>query len=1042
VNPHSNEKSSINEKSKDAEIALLNAQKKQLTAQLRELTRLGRVVFRLIGILRKIDKSATWKIGRTIVSGISGIKLKRAKPGFIDEVEQIESEFLEFTRAVGIDSYTMTSDIDEDSKRPKLKVRRRYEKFDRQAESALKTELNIHASKNVSISETLISIVMPTHNRAHTIKSAIDSVLAQTHKCWELIIVDDGSTDSTDLIIQPFLDDPRISFIQIEKSGVGAARNKALEVSSGDIISFLDSDNDWYPDYLSLIVAAYSKYEVSVLYTGMELHTQGKTVGYRGDDFSFDACLEGNYVDLNCFSHRRGDIGLKLFNASIKRYNDWDYILGVTKGASVKYLPFVGVRYFINSSEDQISAKEPMIYRQIVREIHQTNEVGMNKPTVLELLNDIALNIVILVSGENKHKPSSDFYAGMSLKHALERFGQKVSLCFFGNAIETDRVDVAISIRGGDYHLPVKGAVNLLWSIDSARDTDISELSEFDLIYVASDSYRKMLELVLKRNVYYLPNATDRAYFYNSNEAEKTEKDGKSADVLFVGSQKDVRCVESLIDAKLNVSFFALDYFTDSNIAGLFDELTPEKQRLMYAQSSAVVFGELDDYGYIPAYVFDAIASGARVYLTESTEASRLFGPDVKRYSNGNNLVDLLNALQLDRLASNIAAEHGFDARASAMLSSVRNYIANLPIDSSFEAKPKEAVINVALFPQITKKGKWSSSAYIRLVQPLTSANASKQLVMIPFSSVEEFQASCPSDFDIAIVSRIAVATLAQATTLTDELRNNNIPLVVDIDDGFHLIDENHPEYDKYNIANVALSHLQHSAAQIWCATNALSNSMLDHGFGNAITIENSVDQRLWRDDVCLSSDSQRSSSLKILYMGSRTHELDLHFLVTLLDEFQTIKPNSFDLTIIGISPELPERPWLKIRTPDEQDTEYPRFSRWMSRQAGQFDVGVAPLVKSQFNDLKSDLKVLEYTALGLPVLASSSVSYSDSPLATLCGDKSEWFTELENLIVALNDVAGFNANVRERQRLLWSSRSCNQISRKQIDCINNIVSN
>ncbi len=1039
MNPHSNKKNSLATDSKDAEIALLNAQKKQLTAQLRELKRLGRIVFRLIGILRNVDDSLTWKIGRTVVSALSCIKLKRAKPGFINEVEQIESEFIDFTRAIGIDSHAMKSDIDEDKKSSKLKVRRRYEKFDRQAESAIKTELTTYASKNVSISETLVSIVMPTHNRAHTIIPAIESVLAQTHKRWELIVVDDGSTDSTDSLIGPFLDDSRIQFIQIEKSGVGTARNTALEASNGDIISFLDSDNDWYPDYLSLIVAAYSKYDVSVLYTGMELHTQGKTVGFRGDDFNFDACLEGNYVDLNCFSHKRGDGDPKLFNPSIKRYNDWDYILGVTKAASVKYLPFVGVRYFINSSEDQISAKEPMIYRQIVREIHQTKDVGVDKPTVVERLNNIALNIVIFVSGENKHKPSNDFYAGMSLKHAFERLGQNVSLCFFGQALEVDRVDVAISIRGSDYHLPVNGAVNLLWSIDSACDADISEISEFDLIYIASDSYRKMLELALKRRVYYLPNATDRAYFYTTNETERSGQGNKNAEILFVGRQKDISCVESLTTATLNVSFFGLDYFTDASIVGRFDELTPVQQRLMYAQSSAVIFGELDDYGYIPAYVFDAIASGARVYLTESTEASRLFGTDVKRYSNSNNLVELLNIPQLDHRADNIAREHGFDARASAMLSSVRNHIANLPIDSTFEAKPKDTVINVALFPQITKKGKWSSSAYIRLVQPLTSANASKKLVMTPFSSVEEFHASCTSDFDIVIVSRIAVATLAQATSLTDELAKNNIPLVVDIDDGFHLIDENHPEYDKYSVANVALSHLQNAAAQIWCATNALRMSMLNHGFSNAVTIENSVDKRLWRDDVCLSSESQRSSSLKILYMGSRTHEQDLHFLVKLLDEFQTIKPNSFDLTVIGISPELPLRPWLKIRNPDELDTEYPRFARWMSRQSGQYDVGVAPLVKSQFNDLKSDLKVLEYTALGLPVLASSSVSYSNSPLATLCGEKSEWFAALESLIEIKRN-GGSDLVASKNQHHLWNNRSCDQVASIQIACLEKII--
>ncbi len=1029
---------------KDKEVALLNAQKKQLTAQLRELKSIGHTVFRLIGILRNVDRSITWKIGRSIVSGLSRLSLKKAKPGFIVEVDRIESEFIEFSKSIGIGVQTMNTPNARPQENTQTQVRRRYDNFDRAAESALKSELTNYASKNSELAKVLVSIVMPTHNRAHTIQRAIESVISQTHQSWELIIVDDGSTDSSEAIISPYLSDSRIKYIRIVRSGVGAARNTALRASQGEVISFLDSDNDWYPDYLAIIVAAYGKFGVSVLYSGMELYTRGKTVGFRGDHFNYDACLEGNYVDLNCFSHLRGNYELRLFNPSIKRYNDWDYILNVTKNENVRYLPFVGVRYYINSSEDQISSKEPMIYRQIVRNIHQPKGIDLvEKNSVLEILEDIVISIVIFVSGENKHKPTSDYYAGLSLKHALERLGQRVSLCFFGEPVIENRFDVAISIRGVDYHVPILGAVNVLWSLDSAADTDLAEVSEFDLVFAASDSSRKMLEQVLKRDVNYLPIATDRAYFFKEILASRLSEKKGATNAIFIGNQGDEKIVKSLVDANISLVMFGLDLqASDSGEVGRsFDELNRTEQKEIYINSSAVIFGKPDDFGYINAYVLDAIASGAEVYIENSTEAARLLAGHATLYSDTDELLNAIKTPEVRKNAAHILYEHGFDARASSILNSIRSYIANVPIDINFGLKESNKPIQIALFPQVTKKLKWSSSAYIRLIMPLTSPAISSNVCVTTFGSVEDFKQAEGSEFDIVIVSRTAIPSIAEANSLIDVMSSSSIPLVIDIDDGFHLIDNQHPEFEKYSLANEALSCLQNFASEIWCATNPLAQSIEDHGYQNATTIENSVDPRLWRDDVCLINELDKSSKLNILYMGSRTHQGDLEFLVSVLDELELSRPNTFQLTVIGIAPELPERLWLKIRTPEEEDTEYPRFARWMSRQAGQYDVGVAPLLQSKFNDLKSDLKVLEYTALGLQTLASNSVSYAQSPLTTLCDSKDDWLSALKSLIDGKVAPDTQSSNINENQKRLWNSRSSDIVAAKQLNQINKILS-
>lgn len=91
-----------------------------------------------------------------------------------------------------------------------------------------------------------ITIQMCTYNRAHFIKQAIDSVFSQTFQDFELIIMDDCSTDNTETILQPYLTDSRIRYIKNEHNlGITKNRNKSLSLSKGEYIAVLDSDDYW-----------------------------------------------------------------------------------------------------------------------------------------------------------------------------------------------------------------------------------------------------------------------------------------------------------------------------------------------------------------------------------------------------------------------------------------------------------------------------------------------------------------------------------------------------------------------------------------------------------------------------------------------------------------------------------------------------------------------------------------------------------------------------------------------------------------------------
>lgn len=93
---------------------------------------------------------------------------------------------------------------------------------------------------------SLVSVIIPTFNRAHTLGRAIDSVLASDYPHFELIVVDDGSSDGTQELLAGYTSKGQLKVITRENGGVSAARNSGVGASSGDWVAFLDSDDEWF----------------------------------------------------------------------------------------------------------------------------------------------------------------------------------------------------------------------------------------------------------------------------------------------------------------------------------------------------------------------------------------------------------------------------------------------------------------------------------------------------------------------------------------------------------------------------------------------------------------------------------------------------------------------------------------------------------------------------------------------------------------------------------------------------------------------------
>jgi len=206
----------------------------------------------------------------------------------------------------------------------------------------------------------LVSIIIPTYNRAQLLARAVGSVLSQSYQCFELLIVDDGSNDNTQEVVSCFKDS-RIRYFKMEKNkGASAARNFGMRESRGGYLSFLDSDDEWLPRKLETEVCFLENNKnyiiVSMgtvfirdsaqqkLYASPEKEcaiTQDNVLRYRGltNDFTVikDSIIRINGFDEEAFARQ-----------------DFDFWIRITSQGSGYYCPAFLTRHYV-MREDQIS---------------------------------------------------------------------------------------------------------------------------------------------------------------------------------------------------------------------------------------------------------------------------------------------------------------------------------------------------------------------------------------------------------------------------------------------------------------------------------------------------------------------------------------------------------------------------------------------------------------------------------------------------------------------------------------------------------------
>ncbi|MDL1957248.1 MAG: glycosyltransferase [Candidatus Desulfofervidus auxilii] len=263
-----------------------------------------------------------------------------------------------------------------------------------------------------------VSVIIPTYNRANFLKEAIESVLNQTYKDYELIIVDDGSTDETPKIIAQYKN--KLKYIVIPHHGVSKARNVGIKTAKGEFIAFLDSDDLWYPKKLEVQINFFDNHHNALICQTEEIWLRnGKRVNpkkyhKKPSGMMFEKSLERCLISPSAvMMHKTLFEKVGLFDESFPACEDYDMWLRITARFPVYLLPepLVIKR---GGHPDQLSKLVEALDKWRIKAIEKILKSGILNETQYKLaLEELKKKCQIYASGclkRNKFKEAKYYF--------------------------------------------------------------------------------------------------------------------------------------------------------------------------------------------------------------------------------------------------------------------------------------------------------------------------------------------------------------------------------------------------------------------------------------------------------------------------------------------------------------------------------------------------------------------------------------------------------------------------------------------------------
>lgn len=287
-----------------------------------------------------------------------------------------------------------------------------------------------------------------------------------------------------------------------------------------------------------------------------------------------------------------------------------------------------------------------------------------------------------------------------------------------------------------------------------------------------------------------------------------------------------------------------------------------------------------------------------------------------------------------------------------------------------------------------------TSSTYIRLYSPLNSPGFARR---VGLDIVDEKALWISPLTTVCIVQRTAFSKAATARKFLAEARRRGCLVIVDSDDAFSALDPAHPQYALQIERAAILDSVMAEADEVWLSTPELLDR---HPGSTSRVVRNTLDLGLWQPEQARLAAQPAGAPLRILYMGTTTHDGDFALIEPVLERLHASHPGQFEVVMVGVARGLAERPWMQVLKP--ADGAYPRFVPWLVGE-GPFDIGISPLVDSTFNRAKSDIKCLDYLAVGARPVVSDVEPYRVAELASLVdrvrNDPEDWYAVLADLV-------------------------------------------
>jgi glycosyltransferase involved in cell wall biosynthesis len=210
--------------------------------------------------------------------------------------------------------------------------------------------MDVYLSSIAMPEDELVTAVMPTRNRAQLVTLAVNSVLQQSYRRLELVVVNDGSTDDTAAVLAS-IDDGRLRVVNEQHRGQAIARNAALDLASGEYVVYLDDDNLMHAHWMRAVVWAFRRHPEVDVVLGAYLHDNIAGLPYLHVLNVLDrgALLERNQADMMQQAHRR--TVTERFDPDDQPFEDWGFLVRLTRGHEPLCLPALAGVYTTTAAD-------------------------------------------------------------------------------------------------------------------------------------------------------------------------------------------------------------------------------------------------------------------------------------------------------------------------------------------------------------------------------------------------------------------------------------------------------------------------------------------------------------------------------------------------------------------------------------------------------------------------------------------------------------------------------------------------------------------